>query len=56
MVPKNFIFWTALFEPVVSGPTSYRWILIFRPRLAEGPNIYLQKRFFDFLFIVKIIS
>ena len=43
------------FVPVVSGPTSYRYIPNFRPRLAEGPNIYLQKRFFDFLFSVKII-
>ena len=55
MVPENLIFWTALFEPVVSGSTSYWIIPIFRPRQAEGPNIYLQKRFFDFLFSVKII-
>ena len=48
MVPKNCIYWTALFEPVVSGPTNYRIIPIFRPRQAEGPNIYLQKRFFWF--------
>ena len=35
----------AQLEPVGSGPTSYQIILIFRPRLAEGPNIQLQKRF-----------
>ena len=55
MVPEHFIYWTALIEPVVPGPISYRSIPIFRPRQAEESNIYLQKRFFDFLFSVKII-
>ena len=56
MVSELSYYWIGLFEPVVSGPTSYRCTLIFRPCLAEGPNIYHQKRFFDFLFSVKIIS
>ena len=42
--------------PVGSGPTSYQIILIFRPRLAEGPNIQLRQTFFDYLVSVKIIS
>ena len=45
MVFKYFIFFTAQFLPVGFGPTSYQIIPIFRPRLAEGPNIQLQKRF-----------
>ena len=54
MVPKYFIFFAAQFVPVGSGPTSYQIILIFRPRLAEGPNIQLQKTFFDYLASVRI--
>ena len=42
--------------PVGSGPTSYQIILIFRPRLAEGPNIQLRQTLFDYLVSVKIIS
>ena len=42
MVFKYFIFFTAQFLPVGFGPTSYQIIPIFRPRLAEGPNIQLQ--------------
>ena len=38
----------AQLEPVGSGPTSYQIIPIFRPRLAERPNIQLQKTFFDY--------
>jgi len=56
MVPKYFIFFTAQIVPVGSGPTSYQIILIFRPRLAEGPNIQLRQTFFDYLVSVKIIS
>ena len=41
-------------EPVGSGPTSYQFIPIFRPRLAEEPNIQLQKTFFDYLASVRI--
>ena len=44
----------AQLEPVGSGPTSYQFIPIFRPRLAEGPNIQLQKTFFDYLASVRI--
>ena len=55
MVPKYFIRFTAQIVPVGSGPTSYQIILIFRPRLAEGPNIQLRKTFFDYLVSVKII-
>ena len=54
MVPKYFIFFAAQFVPVGSGPTSYQIILIFRPRLAEGPNIQLRKTFFDYLASVRI--
>ena len=56
MVPKYFIFFTAQFLLVGFGPTSYQIIPIFRPRLAEGPNIHLRKTFFDYLVSVKIIS
>ena len=55
MVPKYFIRFTAQIVRVGSGPTSYQIILIFRPRLAEGPNIQLRKTFFDYLVSVKII-
>ena len=44
----------AQLEPVGSGPISYQFIPIFRPRLAEGPNIQLQKTFFDYLASVRI--
>ena len=54
MVPKYLIFYIAQFEPVGSGSTSYQIIPIFRPRLAEGPNIQLQKTFFDYLASVRI--
>ena len=54
MVPKYIIFFAAQFVPVGSGPTSYQFIPIFRPRLAEGPNIQLQKTFFDYLASVRI--
>ena len=55
MVPKYFIRFTAQIVRVGSGPTSYQIILIFRPRLAEGPYIQLRKTFFDYLVSVKII-
>ena len=54
MVSKYFIFFVVQFVPGGSGPTSYQIILIFRPRLAEGPNIQLQKTFFDYLASVTI--
>ena len=56
MVSELNYYWIGLFVPVVSGSTIYRCIPIFRPRLADGSNIYLQKIFFDFLFSVNIIS
>jgi len=50
------IYYTAQFVPVGSSPTSYQIIPIFRPRLAEGPNIHLRKTFFNLLLSVKNIS
>ena len=43
MVPDISPFWTIQFEPAGSGPTSGQINPSFRPRLAERPNIQLQK-------------
>ena len=56
MVPDITPFWTSQFEPAGFGPTSGQINPIFRPRLAERPNIQIQKTFFDYLFSVRIIE
>ena len=45
MVSDISLFWTSEFEPAGSGQTSDQINPIFRPRLAQRPNIQLRKKF-----------
>ena len=55
MVPDISPFWTSQIESAGSGPISGQIDPIFRPRLAERPNIQLRRTFFDYLVSVRII-